>query len=108
MTPENRIKRDICDFLKASGALIFVHDSAGIFDPIRRRYRANHDPYRRKGVSDLLGIWRGRFLAIEVKTLKPKKYPSKEQRQFLKDVADAGGIAVLARSVEDVRKALEI
>jgi hypothetical protein len=106
MTPENRIKRDICDFLKASGALIFTHDSVGIFDPIRRVYRANRDPYRRKGVSDLLGIWKARFIAIEVKV--PKQYPSKEQKQFLKDVADAGGIAVLARSVEDVRKALEI
>ena len=106
MTPENRIKRDICDFLKASGGMIFVHDSVGIFDPVRRCYRANQDPFRRRGVSDLLGIWKSRFIAIEVKV--PKKYPTKEQKEFLRDVAAAGGIAVLARSVDDVRKALQI
>lgn len=109
MTPENRIKRDICDFLKSARGFFFVVDRVGIFDPVRRRYRTNQDPYRRKGVSDLLGIWRGRFIAIEVKTPKPKKtYPSKDQKSFLQDVADAGGIAIVARSVEDVRKALEI
>ena len=106
MTPENRIKRDICDFLKASGGMIFVHDSVGIFDPVRRCYRANQDPFRRRGVSDLLGIWKARFIAIEVKV--PKKYPSKDQKSFLQDVANAGGIAIVARSVEDVRKVLEI
>lgn len=45
-------------------------------------------------------------MAIEVKV--PKKYPSKDQKSFLQDVADAGGIAIVARSVEDVKKALEI
>lgn len=106
MTPENRIKRDICHFLKSLQSFFFVVDRVGIFDPVRRAYRSNKDPYRRKGVSDLLGIYRGRFMAIEVKV--PKKYPSKDQKSFLQDVADAGGIAIVARSVEDVKKALEI
>ena len=106
MTPENKIKRDICIYLKGLGALIFTHDSVGLWDPTKRCYRINYDPFRRKGVSDLLGIWKARFIAIEVKV--PKKYPTKEQKEFLRDVAAAGGIAVLARSVDDVRKALQI
>lgn len=106
MTPENLIKRQICAYLKARGALIFVHDSVGIFDPIRKVYRVNQDPYRRKGVSDLLGIWKARFLAIEVKV--KGRYPTKEQKQFLKDVAEAGGIAILARSTKDVEEALSL
>lgn len=108
MTPENEIKREICIFLREKGVFFFVVDRVGIYDPVRRCFRSNKDPFRRKGVSDLLGIWRGRFMAIEVKTVKPKTYPSKEQKSFLQDVADAGGIAIVARSVDDIRKALEI
>lgn len=52
------------------------------------------------GGSDLIG-WTsaGRFLAIEVK--RPGKNPTKEQRDFLDAVTLAGGIAGVARSVED-------
>ena len=58
-----------------------------------------------KGCSDIIGqMVDGRFLAIEVKA--PKKYPSKEQRQFLATVNEAGGAAGVARSVEDVEKIL--
>ena len=40
------------------------------------------------------------FLAIEVK--RPKHYPTPEQAAFLKAMEDAGGIAIVARSVADV------
>lgn len=52
------------------------------------------------GGSDLIG-WTatGRFLAIEVK--RPGKNPTKEQRNFLDAVVKAGGVAGVARSVED-------
>jgi hypothetical protein len=60
------------------------------------------------GISDLVG-WQttngvARFLAVEVKT--PGNYPSVEQQVFLARVSDAGGIAVCAHSVDDVRRAL--
>lgn len=42
----------------------------------------------------------GVFVAIEVKTAKGKL--SDHQRNFLKSVQDAGGIAIMARKVEDV------
>jgi penicillin-binding protein-related factor A (putative recombinase) len=104
MTPETFIKRTICSWLKGRGAFIFVHDSVGIFDPIRRGFRKNYDPHRIKGVSDILGIWKGQFLAIEVKVAK--KYPSKEQKEFIANVIEHGGVAFVARSVEDCEKEL--
>ena len=52
------------------------------------------------GSSDLIG-WTatGKFLAIEVK--RPYGKPTKDQRRFLDAVITAGGIAGVARSVED-------
>lgn len=52
------------------------------------------------GSSDLIG-WTltGKFLAIEVK--RPGKNPTKEQQNFLDAVTKAGGVAGVARCVED-------
>lgn len=58
------------------------------------------------GSADILGILKpsGRFLAIEVK--KPGGKPSEEQIAFLCAIRDAGGVAIVAQSLDDVRKVL--
>lgn len=58
-----------------------------------------------RGCSDLLGFTSdGRFLAIECKTAKGRITP--DQREFLRRVRAAGGVAILARSVDDVVEVL--
>jgi Holliday junction resolvase len=59
-----------------------------------------------KGVSDIIGIYRGKFLAIEVKTERGKLTDA--QRAFLDRVNREGGIAFVARSVEDVIRELKL
>jgi len=54
-----------------------------------------------KGSADIIGIFHGRFLAIEVK--KPKEHPTPEQREFLNLVNEKGGVAFYACSVKEVR-----
>ena len=106
MTPETLVRRQVCAWLTARGYLVFLHDSVGIFDPVKRSYRANRDPYRRKGVSDILGLTKsGKLLAVEVKANKGR--PSPEQKQFVADVRARGGFACIAWSVEEVKTALE-
>lgn len=53
-----------------------------------------------RGVADILGCWEGRMLAIEVK--RPGGKVTDDQEKFLKKVAENGGIAFVARSVDDV------
>ena len=70
-----------------------------------------------KGCSDLLGVIpistkpefspafsRGRFLAIEVK--RSGKKPTALQQAYLDQVRDAGGLALVATSIDDLRKQL--
>lgn len=105
MTPEALIRNSICSWLSAKRALCFVHDSVGIYDPVRKCFRANNCRYRIKGVSDILGIWQGKFLAIEVKV--KGKYATPEQKRFIEWVTEHGGIAFVARSIDDVKAVLE-
>ncbi len=51
------------------------------------------------GVADILGIYKGKPLAIEVKV---KTYPTDKQKAFLERFNQSGGIAFIARSIDDI------
>lgn len=104
MTPERAIQNEICSYLKLRGAFIFIHDSVGIFDAKKGIFRANKSPHRIKGVADILGIYKGKPLAVEVKTKTGKVSPF--QKEFLENWVKHGGVGFIARSVEDVIDAL--
>ncbi len=52
------------------------------------------------GISDIIGILNGRYLAIEVK--RAGKIPSDKQQAFLNRVNAEGGIGIIAHSAEDL------
>ena len=52
------------------------------------------------GVPDILGIWQGKLLGIECKTQKGKL--SHHQEKFIERINREGGIAFVARSIDDV------
>ena len=74
----------------------------------RRHYvkaRNTYIPSHAPGVSDILGVLPGcRFLAVEVKVPKGKVSP--HQQEFIDSVNQAGGLAFVARSLEDVEHIL--
>ncbi|MDR1318958.1 MAG: VRR-NUC domain-containing protein [Treponema sp.] len=57
------------------------------------------------GSSDILGLLPGgRFLAVECKAQNGRLSP--EQKQFLAEIRDLGGLAVVAKSWTDIDRAL--
>ena len=60
-----------------------------------------------RGMSDILGIMPpdGRFLAIECKTDRGKT--TEYQEVFLREIRDAGGIAFVARGIDDLEEHLQ-
>jgi len=59
-----------------------------------------------KGIPDIIGLWEGRMLAIEVKA--PKGRVSPYQEQWIRRINQAGGIAFVARSPQDVIEKLGV
>lgn len=80
------------------------NQSVGIYDPTRKTFRSR-SRYQIKGVSDILGIWRGRMVCIEVKSAKGRLSP--EQASFLEEMRNLGALSLVARSVSDVLHALK-
>ena len=103
-------KTDERDTLKAIMKLLNKHPKVGRVwrqnsgvakytnkDGSRRFVRAN----TAKGMSDIMGILKdGRTLAIEVKS--PIGIVKAHQHEFLNTITKAGGLAFVARSVDDV------
>ena len=56
------------------------------------------------GISDIIGIYKGRFLAIEVKSAKG--IVSLVQQAFIDSINKNGGLAFVAKSLDDVKKNL--
>ena len=91
---------------------VWRNQSTGVFDPVSNTFRINKGLGRINGVSDILGVCGtatlsadgalglGRLLAIEVKSSKGK--PTPDQQAFIMHINNRGGLAFIARSVEDV------
>jgi hypothetical protein len=63
-------------------------------------------PMGTKGVADLIGCYRGKAVAIEVKAGKDKL--TEDQAAFLRRWQEAGGVALEARDLPTVARALGI
>lgn len=57
------------------------------------------------GIPDIIGIWNGQLLGIEVKTAKGKL--SDKQQAKIDEINRAGGLAFVARCIDDVIDALD-
>ena len=88
MTPEAKIKAEISAYLKKIGAYEFR--------PVQRGLG--------KTTVDHLACYKGRFVGIEAKVWP--KMPTPRQARVLANIRDAGGWAIVAHSVLDVKMCL--
>lgn len=91
MTPEKKVENQIKRYLENLGAYhVKIHGSA----------------YMPAGTPDILACVSGRFVGIEVK--KPKGgIVSALQKLKIKQIRNAGGVALVATSVEEVEREFE-
>lgn len=90
-----RLQKDAFVWRQNSGAVTRTYNG-------KTRFYRNQDV---EGIADIIGIWKGRPLAIEVK--RPGGIPSDTQRAFLQEFENHGGIAIVATSLESVEKVLK-
>jgi len=99
---EKEIEKQILDYLSLlPECFVWKCNNFGTYG----KFRKAKSKHIINGVSDILGIYKGRFLAIEVKTKTGKT--STEQDQFLENIRIQGGISFVARSLEEVKEYLE-
>lgn len=103
---EASIKRSILTYLWYNRIFCWNNESVGIYDASRGIYRKKNSIFQAKGPPDILGIYRAKPLGIEVKSRKGVL--SDDQRTFLEKFRYEGGIAFVARSIDDVKRELSM
>jgi hypothetical protein len=110
MTPEGKIKRDICDWLSWKPFVFFwVQESVGQWDAKKGIFRKKRSKYQRNGTPDIHLLYRFKayppvFVGLEVKDVG--KSMNENQKQFKADLDRFGSYYFVVRSVSDVQKAL--
>jgi Holliday junction resolvase len=85
MQPEAKIGKKIREFLESKGAFVFkIHGSATML----------------AGLPDLIVCYQGRFIGVEVK--QPGQKPTLRQLYVHRLIEKAGGLVIVATSVDDV------
>jgi hypothetical protein len=105
---EKAIETQILEYLDyLPGCFAWKNNNTGIFDPTKKVFRKPKGRFLINGISDIIGMYKGKALFIEVKTPKTIKRVSVDQKEFLRRVGELGAIALVASSIEDVQNALK-
>jgi hypothetical protein len=101
---EKDIQKQILQWLSLKGMLAWRQNTGAV--QLDKEGPSRYVRFGVKGCCDILGVLPGgKFLGIEVKRGTGRVSP--DQQQFIAMVLAAGGMAFVARSVEDVIEALK-
>ena len=91
-TPESKVKLKVMKYLKEMDTYHFYPVTGG---------------YGKSGVPDIVGCYQGMFFGLECKAGKNKPTPLQEKN--LKDIRDAGGVALVINeeNVDDVVRLIQ-
>lgn len=98
---EGTIQSSICDYLAIKKYFFYRVNNIPPYDSVNKHFR-KMPKNSRKGVADIFLLHKGTPYFIEVKSKTGVQ--SQDQKDFQKDVNENGGIYVLARDIEDVRR----
>lgn len=102
-TPEKIIEKRILDWLnELEGCFAFKLNNVGVYDAKKRIYRKPNSKHIHRGVPDIMGCYRERFFAIEVKAGQGK--PSSDQKIFMKRIQDCLSVAFWTNDFDQCKK----
>jgi hypothetical protein len=89
-TPEGKLTKRIQDYLNSLDQCL--------------AWKIVAHPKQRIGLPDLMVIYKGKAIGLEVKTPQNKKGATVRQLYTLRQIKEAGGEAYIVRSLESVKK----
>ena len=100
---ESQLVSACLQYLNLRGIFAWRNNSTGIWDEKQGRYRRSKGML---GTADILGVFPGgRALAVECKSARGKT--TLDQEVFLGLFRQAGGLAMVVRSIGELMEALE-
>ncbi len=92
------LTNEVINYIYVAGGFAWRASSVGVFDTKRMHFRAA----AKKGVSDILSIYKGRLIAVEIKIGTDSL--SDEQKGFMNNIDHYGGYSIVAINLEQFKK----
>lgn len=101
----NTLTKHALRVLDLKGFHVWRQNNGGVYDPTKKIFRANSST---PGISDIIGFHRktGQIVACEIKAGKDRLSPAQER--FLKSVANAGGISLVVKTIDDLENFMKL
>jgi penicillin-binding protein-related factor A (putative recombinase) len=100
---EHQIQSAILNYFQMLRDCFVWRNQSGASNITNKYGKSHFVRFGLKGSADIIGCYRGHFIAIEVKRQKPKGKTTPEQDRFLQNIRDCGGYAIVAYSVDDAQ-----
>ena len=97
---EQDILNGILDYLKLRKAVVAHVRSTGTIIRVNNKTFFGRNKYNQPGIADIIGVYNGKPIAIEVKSPVGKVSP--QQTAWLSQWSDSGGFYCVARSIDHV------
>lgn len=102
---EAELQNQILEYLvDIKGLFFWRNNNTPVYDVTRKTFR-RMPKYSRHGIPDILGVYKGYFVGMEVKVTNGR--PSSFQKEFIGRCKTAGGICGVVRSIEDAQELLD-
>lgn len=98
---ESNILRAVCDYLAFKKYFFWRNNTTGVYDVVNKHFRRT-PMYHLSGVPDIIMIYEGKFVGIEVK--RKGTYQSPEQKEFQRLCEQNSGSYCVVRSIDDIIK----
>lgn len=95
---ESDIQKTALEFLNIYG-FFWRNNTTGIYNPYKKCFMKNGQML--KGVPDILGIFKGKFIAVECKASNVKKL-SEDQEIFRNNFEARGGVFYLCNDIDSL------
>jgi VRR-NUC domain len=101
----NSLTQSIVHYLNLNGFECWRQNTIGLYDPKKGVFRKN--PQQKVGIPDIIGYRKadGRFIGVEIKNGSDTL--SLPQQIFLRELRQAGGIAMVVGSVDEFLQAMQ-
>lgn len=107
MTNSNNLNNAVIEYFKTIGGMAWRNNTGAFAGQYRNKDGATRQRFIRfgqKGSGDVLALYRGVFFSIETKSERDRVRES--QAEWMDEVSRHGGVAIVARSIDDVIEAV--
>ena len=70
-------------------------------------FKVHGHPGQRRGIPDIIGCYKGRFIGLELKVPNRRDKVTELQEQVLEEISKAGGVGQVVTSKEEALRTLE-